>query len=453
MFGWISRLIGAPPAAPATPISPGIPAARPATTRPNAPVLTAVAAAVPASASTSFGLRRPLVSTTGSVAGFELLLPAPLQQRLLARGDATALAAHHAALMGAAKPLLAARRAVLMQLNADLLARPALTAQAPSGVMLLVPDLLALPAAVASALRARGVRLGLPDGPPANAPATDFVLLQAAAGGIDTLLLSARRWQEARPRVALVASGLEHVDDVERVLKAGFILAGGHLDRSAQAPVAKPLSAAAHRVCELMNHLALDHDTAVVANSVRADVALSYRLLRYANSPAIGLSRAVDSVEQAVMLLGRAELHRWLSVALLSAATGRKASKALEELALARGRLMEALARLAGEPAPQNLFMLGLLSMLEVLMQLPLATVLAPLRLSESANQALLQQSGPWAPYLQVASALESGDDSRLAPLAEPWGGVEAVHAANDEAWAWAIEVSDHSVASDNPAN
>jgi c-di-GMP phosphodiesterase len=236
------------------------------------------------------------------------------------------------------------------------------------------------------------------------------------------------------------------------VLKAGFVLAGGQLDRSAQAPVAKPLSAAAHRVVELMNHLALDRDTALVADSVRADVALSYRLLRYANSPAIGLVKAVDSVEQAVMLLGRQELQRWLSVALLSAATGRKASKALEELALARGRLMEALGRLAGEPAPQNLFMLGLLSMLEVLMQLPLATVLAPLRLSESANQALLHQSGPWAPYLRVASALESGDDQRLAPLAQAWGGVEAVHAANDEAWAWAIEVSDSTAAATAPA-
>ena len=113
---------------------------------------------------------------------------------------------------------------------------------------------------------------------------------------------------------------------------------------------------------------------------MRADVALSYRLLRYANSPVIGLKQGVETVERAVTLLGRAELGRRLSVMLMSAASGRQASSALQEHALARGRLLEALATRADVARPQSLFTVGLMSKLDLLLQMSPAAALEPLR-------------------------------------------------------------------------
>lgn len=392
-----------------------------------------------------FGQRLPLVDRKGRVAGFELRWPPALQARL--KGAPEAGVAQAAALVAAARLAAADGRPVLVELAAPLLEHGAVQAQAGAGVMLCWSAAPAAGAAV-QALRERGAQVGAPDGPPerlasAEPPAArpDFVVLRAATGGVETLLLSAQRWREAMPRLPLLACGLGSVDEVERLLQAGFTLAGGRFDKRGAAFAARPLDAAAHRICELMNHLALDRDTAVIADAVRGDVALSYRLLRYANSPAIGLRRGVDSVEAAVALLGRNELQRWLAVLLLGAADARPAAAALQEHALARGRLFEALARRRSESRPAALFTLGVMSQLDLLLRVPMAAALEPLRLPDVAREALLQHRGAWAAYLTLADALEGEDQAALDAAAAPLGGLAAVWAEAEQAWVWAAGV------------
>ena len=215
-------------------------------------------------------------------------------------------------------------------------------------------------------------------------------------------------------------------------------MAGGRLERSAGPRAPRALSPAAHRICALMNDLALDRDTAHVAEAIRSDVGLSYRLLRYANSPALGLSRRIESLEQALAVLGRDELRRWLSMLLLGAVQGRQAARALQELALSRARLMEGLARAQGDAPPDVLFATGLLSLLDRLLEMPLAEALAPLSLAEPSRQALLERSGPWAGYLALTEALEQDDQDAFERLAAPLGGADAVMACAEEAWRWA---------------
>lgn len=428
MLRWLSRLWGGGQAAAAAPAAAAT--AKPST-RPEP------------EAGVGFGVRRPLIGPNGALAGFELRLPPLLEQRLAAAAPEAAEAAsiaHHTALLSTARLMQQPGRTTLVALPGWLLDKPAVAQQAVAEMML-VP--LEPPARAASlqALRQQGARIGTPDGPPDPAIAADFVLLRATAGGIDTLLLSAQRWREAKPGLRMVAIGLESVDDVERALASGMALAGGRLEAGHTSARPRPLQSAAHRICGLLNDLAMDRDTAVVAESVRSDVALSYRLLRYANSPAIGASRAVETVESAVMLLGRAEVGRWLSVMLMSAASGRQASAALQEDALARGRLLELLARKQGVPQPQLLFTIGLLSRLHLLLQMPLAAALEPLRLTGDANLALLKREGPWASYLELADEMEGEDEQRFGDLCAPHGGIEAVLALAADAWGWAAEV------------
>jgi len=450
MSGWLSRLLGrsAAPAAPASPAKVGqtspsaMPSASPVAVASRPPAAAAQAASAASAAATQFGLRRPLVGNKGNVAGFEVRLPTALEQRLLTRADPAAWAANQALLLAAAAPVCKAGRMALMQVGVAALMRPGVAQHAQPGALLCVDDLAQLPPDMATELRARGVRLGVNDGPAQASPAADFIWLQAAAGGLDTLLLSAQQWRAAQPKVPLVASGLQHLDDVERLLRSGFTLAGGVLDRASVVPSSKPVSAAAQRICELLNHLSLDRDTAVVADAVRADVALSYRLLRYVNSPAVGLRRNVETIDAAVMLLGRQELYRWLSVLLLTVAESRQASQALQETALARGRLLEMLARARNDPAPQTLFTVGMLSLVEVLLQMPMADALKPLRLGDALLQALLQGQGPYAEYLALAKALDGGDIASVDGLAQPWGGADAVQVMADAAWAWAEAVA-----------
>jgi c-di-GMP phosphodiesterase len=426
-------------AAPAAPPA-SLPASPPAAAAtPPARVIAALAAGADARPTVDFGVQRPLVGSQGRVAGFECQWPPALAKRLAARSDLATLASHHALLLASLKPVLAQGRHALAAVPAALLARPMVADAVPDGAWLGVTGLADLPADLARRLRGRGVRLGVPDGPPDEAPDADFVWLRAD-GDVDALLLSAQRWQEVHPRLPRLATGLDTVDDVERLLQAGFVLAGGQLGQR-RAASDRPLNAAAHRICQLMNHLAMNRDTEVVAEAVRGDVALTYRLLRYANSPALGLTRSVESVERAVLLLGRQELSRWLSMLLMSAAASRQAATALQEQALARGRLLELLARDDGEPAPETLFSLGLLSMLEPLLEMPLTRALAPLRLGPAATQALLQGQGPWAVHLQLVQALDRGNTEQAEVLAARWGGLAEVQALQTEAWRWASAV------------
>jgi c-di-GMP phosphodiesterase len=391
------------------------------------------------------GHRRPLVGRNGQVAGFELLLAPAVEKRLAARGDSPSVLLHYSALLSAAAGITAGGRAALVRLPALLLKHRKLADAAGAQTLLLVDELAAVPPEVATALRARGVRLGVPDGPPSAAPKPDFVALQASAGGIDTLLLSAQRWRELLPQVSLVGLGLQHLEDLENALRGGITLAGGQLGQSRVRPVSRPLGAAAHRICGLLNHLALDRDTAVIADEVRADATLTYRLLRYANSPAIGLQRAVEVVDDAVQLLGRVELQRWLSVQLLAAAQNRQAARALEEGALVRGRVLEAIARHRQEPNPGAHFTLGVLSLIEPLLQVPLADAVGPLRLGEEATAALLRREGPWAARLALLDALDAADQPGRDRADELAAGLDleegALAVIVDDAWGWSSQV------------
>lgn len=141
------------------------------------------------------------------------------------------------------------------------------------------------------------------------------------------------------------------------------------------------------------------------------------------------------------MLFGRAELTRWLTVMLLAAAAGRQAAPARQEHAQALGRLLETLARQSRVEAPQMLFTVGVLSRLDLLLNMPLAQAQAPLRLSPDVAQALLQRQGRWAPYLALADGLESDDETGFAALCAAFGGSKAVLTEAEGAWAWAAQM------------
>jgi EAL and modified HD-GYP domain-containing signal transduction protein len=387
------------------------------------------------------GHRRPLVGRSGQVEGFELLLAPATEQRLAARGDSPSVLLHYSALLSAAGHIASGGRVALVRVPALLLARPQLAEAVAAATWLLTDDLAALPPAVLAGLRARDVRLGVAEAPPDAALRPDFVVLRASTGGIDTLLLAAQRWREVWPQGLLVALGLRQLEDVEHALRGGVALAGGQLGHSGQAVVPRPLGVGVMRICTLLSQLAQEADTAPLADTVRADAVLGYRLLRYANSPAVGLRTPVDTVEQAIAILGRRELTRWLQVMLMTAAASRPAQQALQQHTLMRARLLERLAERRGETEPGAFFTLGLLSTMEQLLQVPLAQVLSPLRLREEAQQALLQRSGPWAAQLVLLEALEHPDEGQA------WAAAAVLDVGpelTDEvaaAWAWASEV------------
>ncbi len=144
---------------------------------------------------------------------------------------------------------------------------------------------------------------------------------------------------------------------------------------------------------------------------VRNDVALSVKLLRYVNSAAVGLPRAVDSISQAIGLVGTDRMRQWATVLALSQ-TGNKPSE-LMRIALIRAHMCEALCPLY-DVAPGSGFTVGLFSILDAYLDCEMHNLLAELPLSPEILDALLNKKGVFGTILEGILAYEQGEWSLL---------------------------------------
>jgi EAL and modified HD-GYP domain-containing signal transduction protein len=163
----------------------------------------------------------------------------------------------------------------------------------------------------------------------------------------------------------------------------------------------------------------LDAPDSALENEFRSDVSLSYKLLRMANSAALG-SSGIRSIGHAIRLLGREPLYRWLALLLISAsAKGDGIDAELVQAALVRARMCEMIAVSAGRQAVAgSLFLVGLFSLLDALLASSMDEVLSQMALADSVAEALLHREGPLAAVLEVVEAYEAGQWDRVALLA-----------------------------------
>jgi len=171
---------------------------------------------------------------------------------------------------------------------------------------------------------------------------------------------------------------------------------------------AKQVSAGVTTVVDLMQRVDRQEPADKLEAVVRNDPTVAFRLMRYLNSPGFGLSVEISSFRHALMILGYQRLKRWLAL-LVTSAIDDPDLKPLMHLAVRRGLLMEEIARPGGDEALQNeLFICGVFSTLDRMMGQPFERLLKTVPVQESVAQALVDDSGPCAPFLAVARAIEA---------------------------------------------
>lgn len=141
---------------------------------------------------------------------------------------------------------------------------------------------------------------------------------------------------------------------------------------------------------------------------VAADVAITYKLLRYVNSAFFSLLRQVASVRQAIVYLGERELRRFVTLVILSELAADKPAE-LVRLSAVRGRFCELLGRECGREDTAELFFLGLFSLIDALLDAPMAQLMDKLPLGAGIKEALVHRQGPLVPFLDAAIAYEQG--------------------------------------------
>lgn len=388
----------------------------------------------PAAATATVGARRALVDQRGRVVGYEFSVGPALLQRLQQRPDSVAMKAHFHA-------LLAGMRLGTTQSGLAYAEVPAawlgLIEPGPAkGLHLGLVPAAAQPDSAADSQvlktwRAAGAQLGWPEGSPVMVAwgQPDFCLRPGSAGEASSARMA------PTPSRPWVAPDEPDVDALDAALASGALWAGCSTRFASEPRQAKALPMPTQALMRLLNRLIRDDDTAEIVDEIKRDAALCARLLQHLNSAGVSGNRGLASIEQAVSVLGRNALYQWVAALLVRQSSGRPAASSMQALALARARLLESLARAAGEASPGSFYVLGLASVLPQLMQASLADVLAGLALPTDAERALRHREGPWGHYLDLAEALEAPDLASVQRLSGPAGGLQATMALSAQAW------------------
>lgn len=194
-------------------------------------------------------------------------------------------------------------------------------------------------------------------------------------------------------------------------------------------------------IVRLMQMLQRNEDVRQIETALKHDAVLTYRLLRHINSPAIGPGVEIQSLRHAVTMLGYSHLFRWLAL-LLATSSSASGSPFLTRKAIMRGRAVELLGKSMLTPTDaDNLFVVGMFSMIDQLLGVPMQEVLGRVQLAESVQQAILHRGGVYGPFLALAESCEreSGDTARLAE--DLFMSPAQVNAAVLQALMWAQEV------------
>jgi len=245
--------------------------------------------------------------------------------------------------------------------------------------------------------------------------------------------------------VRLLAEKVDTREQVDRCLHLGFELFQGYYFAKPVILSTRRVSPAAQAILRLVGLVVADAGTPEIEQIFRENPDLTVNLLRVVNSVAVGTRQRIDSVRQAIVVLGRNQLNRWLQILVFAVGdqTGANHPSPLTILASTRGRLMEMLATATGKSDAtfrERAFMTGLLSLTDTLLRIPLADILAPLPVASEVKSALLERKGQLGLLLKLIEALETGDGVAIssALMTLPGLTAETVNLAQMEAMAWA---------------
>ena len=221
----------------------------------------------------------------------------------------------------------------------------------------------------------------------------------------------------------IIARDVGCEDDYQAALKMGFDAFQGYYFAQKSPGLPDHIDANRLRVMELLNLTAQHAEFAVLDDAIKHDVLLPYKLLTFINCPLNGLGRKIESIAQALMYLGYEPLYRWLTLLLFNDDASSPRDRALLQHALVRARLTETLGKqLLSAQAADQLFIIGIFSLLDVLLNTTMAQAIERLNLTEDVTRALLQRHGPYAPFLRLAIAFEQADQRQIEQLSGSLG-------------------------------
>jgi c-di-GMP-related signal transduction protein len=243
--------------------------------------------------------------------------------------------------------------------------------------------------------------------------------------------------------VKLLAEKVETVEQFQICFDLGFDQFQGYFFARPIVLNRRKIDVSGLALLKLLQQLTMGDSVEAIEITFKENPSLSYSLLRLVNSVALGIREKIKTLRHAILLLGMNHLRRWTQLSLFAGHDSRSMNHPLLEMAAVRGRLMEIMlkqlgGRAASDEQAEAAFMVGILSLLDILFETPMAEIIANLNLNDDVSSALLRREGQLGRMLLLAEKLEVTDfDAVTVLLGECGVSLDQLLTAQLEAFNW----------------
>ncbi|HVN21675.1 MAG TPA: HDOD domain-containing protein [Dongiaceae bacterium] len=219
-------------------------------------------------------------------------------------------------------------------------------------------------------------------------------------------------------RCRLLAEKVETHEQFVRARDQGFVYFQGYFFRRPEMMSTHDMPANRLNYLRMLQEVSRPElDVPALEKLIKAEASVCYRLLRYLNSAVFGFKKEIHSVRHALSLLGERDVRRWVRL-VAAVGAGQEKTSDLVLSALVRGRFCELLAPRVPH-GESDLFLMGLLSLIDAMLETPMASVLERIPLDSATKAVLLGQPSMLRPVFQLMLAHESGEWEAAAGLSE----------------------------------
>jgi EAL and modified HD-GYP domain-containing signal transduction protein len=261
---------------------------------------------------------------------------------------------------------------------------------------------------------------------------SDIVKVDFLSTDIDVIegfvkYMNAPRGGQYKPPM-LLAEKIENYAMYQKAVDMGFHYFQGYFFSKpviVEGRTLNPMAVNKMRIVQLS--MKPDLDFTELSDVIRQDVALSYRLLKLVNSAYFAFSSKVSNIKQALVILGAAEIKKWVALMCLIEIDPDKTVE-ITRMSLVRARFLELIAPLAGMAAEsETLYLIGMFSMIDVIMESPMEDIMSQMHLDREVAEPLISKSGGCYDLLRIIMHYERGDFENAVNIAAEMGLDEGV--------------------------
>ncbi|HEX3822717.1 MAG TPA: HDOD domain-containing protein [Candidatus Sulfotelmatobacter sp.] len=219
-------------------------------------------------------------------------------------------------------------------------------------------------------------------------------------------------------RCRMLAEKIETYAEFEQARNQGFAYFQGYFFRRPEMMTMQDMPANRLNYLRMLQEVSRpDLDLPALEKLIKAEASVCYRLLRYLNSAVFGLKTEIHSVRHALSMLGERDVRRWVRL-VAAVGAGHEKTSDLVLSSLVRGKFGELLSPRV-KHGESDLFLLGLLSLIDAMLETPMSEVLEKLPLDRETKAVLMGQPSALRPVFQLMLAHESGEWAAAADLSK----------------------------------